>query len=130
VKGVPEHSVSREQYLQRVLEAYRQTPGTTGQVRQSDRLLAVQLEQRGIPLCTVENALVLAAARRIFRPADAPPLATIRSLAYFVPVIEEILSANISEDYFQYLRHKLEPFYPHTSVDCSRSAMEDKQPRR
>ena len=67
------------------------TPGTTGTVRRPDRLLAAQLHQRGVPLAAVENALVLAAARRLIRPADAPPLGTIRSLAYFLPVIEEVL---------------------------------------
>jgi len=56
----------------------------------------------------IENALVLAAARRLIRPADAPPLGAIRSLAYFLPVIEEVLELRVSPDYFQYLRHKLE----------------------
>ena len=106
--------LSRPQYVQKVLAAYQHTPGTSGQVRPPDRQLAVQLQQRGIPLHTIENALVLAAARRIFRPADAPPLTTVRSLAYFVPVIEELLTTPIREDYFEYLRRKLEPFYLHT----------------
>jgi hypothetical protein len=105
---------TREQYVQKVVEAYQHTPGTTGQVRPPDRLLAVQLQQRGIPLRTVENAFVLAAARRIFRPADAPPLTTVRSLAYFLPVIEELLTTPVSEDYFAYLQRKLEPFYFHS----------------
>ena len=56
----------------------------------------------------VENALLLAASRRMIRPAGSPPLSTIRSLAYFLPVIEEVLSLRVSPDYFQYLRHKLE----------------------
>jgi hypothetical protein len=106
--------LSREQYVHKVLEAYQHTPGTSGQVRPPDRLLAMQLLQRGIPLHTIENALVLAAARRILRPAEAPPLTTVRSLAYFVPVIEELLTTEISEDYFEYLRRKLEPFYFHS----------------
>ncbi len=108
---MPDHPLSRQQYMDQVLEAYCHTPGTTGQVRQADRLLAAQLEQRGIPLRTVENALLLGAARRLSRPTDAPPLSTVRSLAYFVPVVEELLASDISEDYFQYLRGKLEPFY-------------------
>ena len=111
---MPEASLRREQYVQKVLEAYQHTPGTTGQVRPPDRVLAAQLQQRGIPLRTIENALVLAAARRIFRPPEAPPLALVRSFAYFVPVIEELLTTQVSEDYFQYLRRKLEPFYFHT----------------
>ena len=111
---MPEVPLSREQYVQKVLQAYQHTPGTTGQVRPPDRQLAVQLQQRGIPLRIIENALLLAAARRIFRPADTPPLTTVRSLAYFVPVIEELLTTQISDDYLQYLRRKLEPFYLHT----------------
>ena len=56
----------------------------------------------------IENAFVLAATRRLMRPSDAPPLGTIRSLAYFLPVIEEVLGSRVSPDYFQYLRYKLE----------------------
>jgi hypothetical protein len=97
----------QEEYVRQVLEAYRKTPGTMGTVRRVDRMLAVQLYQRGVAVGIVENAFVLAAARRLIRPADALPLGTIRSLAYFMPVIEEVLGMRVSSDYFQYLRHKL-----------------------
>ena len=60
----------------------------------------------------IENAFVLAVARRLARRADAPPLGTIRSLAYFLPVIEEVLELRVSPDYFQYLRYKLERIAP------------------
>jgi len=99
---------SQEEYIRQVLEAYRKTPGTMGTVRRADRTLAAQLYQRGLSVRVIENALVLAAARRLIRPADAPPLGTIRSLAYFLPVIEEVLGLRVSPDYFQYLRQKLE----------------------
>jgi hypothetical protein len=102
---------SREEYVRRVLEAYRQTPGTTGRVHPPDRRLAAQLHERGVPLETVQNALALAAARRLFRPPNAPPLTTVRSLAYFVPVIEEVLELTISPDYFRYVRDKLRRFH-------------------
>jgi hypothetical protein len=98
----------QQEYIRQVLEAYRQTPGTMGTVRRADRLLAEQLYQRGWSVKVIENALVLAAMRRLLRPADAPPLAPIRSLAYFLPVIEEVLELHVSPDYFQYLRRKLE----------------------
>ncbi len=99
---------SREEYVRKVLDAYRQTPGTTGNIRRQDRLLAAQLHDLAIPLKTVENALVLAAARRLLRPADAPPLPTVRSLAYFQPVIDEVRQLKVSDDYFQHLRHRLQ----------------------
>jgi len=98
----------QEEYIRRVLEAYRRTPGTMGTVRRPDRVLAAQLHQRGVSVNVIENAFVLAATRRLVRPEDAPPLGTIRSLAYFLPVIEEVLELRVSPDYFRYLRHKLE----------------------
>jgi hypothetical protein len=102
-----ENDLSQEEYLRQVLEAYRKTPGTTGTVRRADRLLATQLYQRGLSLKIIENALVLAATRRLIRPPGAPPLGTIQSLAYFLPIIEEVIELRVSPDYFDYLRHKL-----------------------
>jgi hypothetical protein len=98
----------QEGYIRQVLEAYRKTPGTMGTVRRADRLLAAQLYQRGVAVSVIENAFVLAAARRLMRSADAPPLGTVRSLAYFLPVIEEVLDMRVSPEYFQYIRRKLE----------------------
>ena len=72
-----------------------------------DRVLAAQLFTRPVPLTVVENALVLAAARRLARPADAPALGVIRSLAYFAPVIDEVLASPVGDAYFHYLRHRL-----------------------
>jgi hypothetical protein len=99
---------SQEEYVRRVLEVYRKTPGTMGTIRRPDRVLAAQLYQRGISVSVIENAFVLAATRRLMRPAHVTPLGTIRSLAYFLPVIEEVLRLRVSPDYFQYLRHKLD----------------------
>lgn len=104
------NQTSKEEYIRKVLTAYCNTPGTTGTIRRQDRLLAASLHERGVPLIAVENALVLAAARRLFRPADAPSLPTIRSIAYFSPVIDEVLHSHVSQEYFLYLRRKLEPF--------------------
>ena len=95
------------EYVRRVLDAYRATPGTCGAIRQPDRAFALQLFARGVPLAVVENALVLACARRLLRPADAPRLGVIRSLAYFAPVIEEVLGLGVNDAYFQHLRARL-----------------------
>ena len=100
--------MEQRDYVRQLLDAYRVTPGTCGAVRRADRLLAAQLHQRGVPIEAVENAFVLATARRLIRPAGAAPLATIRSLAYFWPVIEEVLQLQVGQEYFQHLRHKLQ----------------------
>jgi hypothetical protein len=104
--------MEQREYVRRLLEAYRTTPGTFGVVRRADRLLAAQLHERGVPVEAVENALTLAATRRLMRPADAPPLGTVRSLAYFVPVIEEVLDVKAGQDYYRYLRSKLPRLTP------------------
>ena len=105
-----EKPIGREEYIRRVLGAYRLTPGTAGTIRRPDRLLAGQLHARGVPLCSVENAFVLAASRRLIRPTGAPPLTTIRSLAYFSPVIEEVLESRVIPEYYQYLSYKIQCF--------------------
>jgi hypothetical protein len=104
--------MEQREYVRRLLEAYRTTPGTCGAVRRPDRLLAAQLHQRGVPLEAAENALTLAAARRLARPADAPSLGIVRSLAYFSPVIEEVLRLQVSPEYFRHLRHRIAGFTP------------------
>ena len=104
----PGHSMEQREYVRRLLDAYRATPGTAGVVRRPDRLLAAQLHERGVLLEAAENALALAAMRRLARPADAAPLGTIRSLAYFLPVIEEVLQTLVSPEYFQHVRRKLQ----------------------
>jgi hypothetical protein len=83
--------ISKKDYICKVLGAYRRTPGTTGALRRNDRLLAATLYDRGVPIIAVENALLLAASRRIFRSPDAVPLQPIRSLYYLLPVIDEVL---------------------------------------
>jgi len=95
------------EYVRRVLDAYRATPRTCGVARRPDRAFALALHVRGVPLEAVENAFVLAASRRIARPPEAPPLGLIRSLAYFGPVIEEVLESSVGPDYYRYLRLRL-----------------------
>jgi len=95
------------EYVRRVLDQYRATPGTCGAIRKPDRAFALLLFARGVPLTVVENALVLACARRLLRPADAPRLGVIRSLAYFGPVIDEVLASGANDAYFEHLRARL-----------------------
>lgn len=100
--------MDESEYVRRLLEAYRATPGTCGVIRRPDRLLAAQLYERGVPLSAVENALALAAVRRMIRPDGAAPLLTVRSLAYFLPVIDEVLATDVNPAYYQHVRSKLQ----------------------
>ena len=64
-----ETAMEAAEYVRRVLDAYRTTPDTCGVVRKPDRAFALALFARGVALDAVENALVLAASRRLVRPA-------------------------------------------------------------
>jgi hypothetical protein len=55
----------------------------------------------------VQEAFLLATARRCLRAPDAAPLAPVRSLHYFVPVIEEIMATPLLVGYADYLKWKL-----------------------
>ena len=94
-------------YTALILKAYVQLPETPSKASFNDRQTAAMLHTRGVPLFAVESALLLASVRRLARSPDMPPLSPIRSLAYFMPVIEEVLDHPFSEDYLGYLRMKL-----------------------
>jgi len=97
----------RDLYVRRVLDQYRQLPGTLGQVRRTDRRLAEQLHGRGIPLPLVEAAFALTTCRRLLRSADAEPLGPVRTLHYFLAVIQELREQPLNPDYVRYLQGKL-----------------------
>jgi hypothetical protein len=103
---------SRRLYVQRVLDLYRLAPGTTGQLRRSDRHLAGALHDRGVPLDIVHAALILAVARRTFRSETAPPLAPIATLHYIRPVIDELITQPPEPGYLSYIRHRLATVAP------------------
>jgi len=94
-------------YITAVLKIYLRLPETPLRSNLNDRKTAEALLTRGIPLATVESALLLATVRRLGRPSDLPPLSPIRSLAYFLPVVQELVDDPIPEDYLQYLRMKV-----------------------
>jgi hypothetical protein len=94
-------------YVAAVLTLYVDLPDTPLRASIPDQRQARLWFDRGIPLEVVETALLLACIRRTMRPANMPPLPRIRSLAYFQPVIEELLEHPVPGGYLQYLRLKL-----------------------
>ena len=94
-------------YVAAVLTVYVDLPDTPLRSSVPDQRQARLWFDRGVPLEVVETALLLACLRRTVRPADVPPLPRIRSLAYFQPVIEELLEHPVPGGYLQYLRIKL-----------------------
>lgn len=98
---------SKPEYVEQVIGIYLGLKETPTRYSRLDRRLAEDLYEKGIALAEVEAAMILASARRLLRSSDAPKLGPIRSLHYFLPLIEEIRSVPISADYIEYLRRKL-----------------------
>jgi hypothetical protein len=98
-----------ETYLQTLLDLYLRLPDTPCRVSRHDVRLVRQLWERNIPLMTAETALLLASVRRTAHRPDTIPLGPIRSLHYFLPVIEELLHTPIhyGDTYLAYLRSKV-----------------------
>ena len=95
-------------YIRAVRDLYTRLPHTSGRFSRSDRQLAAVLFQRNIPFDTVRSAMLLAIVNRLYRQGQ--PLPTIRSLHYFVPVINEILRQPLPRSYVHYLEYKIAAF--------------------
>jgi hypothetical protein len=91
--------------VQRLLNLYCGLPHTAARrPSAADRRLATQLCDQASDFDLFEAAILLAITRRNRRDPQAPPLPPIRSLAYFLPVIEELRLNPPHPDYLRYLR--------------------------
>jgi hypothetical protein len=101
------HKNTNDAYLDLVINFYVQLPDTPVKPSQNDRRTATAFLTQGIPIHTVEAALLLASVRRLARPDNADPLPPVRSLAYFAPVVRELSLSPLPDGYLLYLRNKL-----------------------
>lgn len=115
VGGVAE-DVTAKEYVVTVLDCYTGLPDTPDRPRKNDRSLAQRLYEQRVPLQHVRAAFLLATSRRWFRPADADPLEPIRSLHYFVPVIDELRHTPPPSVYVELLRGRLRTGFPAIGV--------------
>jgi len=95
-------------YVATLIMLYIDLPETPLSPGPQDQSTARKLYQQGVPLSLAEGALLLASLRRLVRDSESPPLAPIRSLAYFLPVIAELQQQLLPEGYLDYLRLKFQ----------------------
>jgi hypothetical protein len=94
-------------YLRSVLELYCRLPHTPTRPRRDDRFVVRRPELQRHPFQRVHAALLLATARRLFRPDDSEPLLPIRSFRFFLPILDELRFAHIDNGYINYLAQKI-----------------------
>jgi len=112
-------------YISSVLMLYVDLPDTPLRTNSQDQRQARSWFDRGVPLPIVETALLLGSLRRLIRPADAPRLSPIRSLAYFRPVIDELRDHPAPESYLDYLRLKLRQAAAALPANAQKSTLSD-----
>jgi hypothetical protein len=94
-------------YVDKILAWYVSLPDTPLRYSRHDRKLALELCRRRISPSVIESAFLLATARRHLRDPTLPALPPVRSLYYFLPLIDEILASPLPEGYANHLRQKL-----------------------
>jgi hypothetical protein len=92
-------------YVAEVLRLYCLLSDTPDRPRPPDRRLAAELDRRRVPLDLIRAAFVVATARRLFSPSA--PLPAIRSLNYFLPILEELQRKPVDPGYVEHLRRRL-----------------------
>lgn len=95
-------------YVATLIMLYVDLPDTPLRPSPQDQSVARKLYQENVPLSLAESALLLASVRRLVRSSGLPPLAPIRSLAYFHPVITELQQQTLPDGYLDYLRLKFQ----------------------
>jgi len=96
----------QQDYVRIVLDSFVSLPRAALRPRRDDRFLAEKLYRQNIPLPVLEYAFLLGCARRELQEHDEP-LQPIRSLRYFLPVLEEVRYHPVDANYVRYLRGKL-----------------------
>jgi hypothetical protein len=84
-----------------------QRPETPRRCQRHDLPRPGKLYLRRVAIDAVECALLVGSLRRLGRPSDCSPPAPIRSLAYFLPVVEELLEQPGRSSYLDYPRRKM-----------------------
>ena len=105
---------AKARYVAHLLARYQRLPGTLGHTLRDDRRTARALHDRHIDLELVQQAFDLAIARRT--SGSKQPLPPIRTLRYFLPLVEEILASPPDPGYLRYLQLRLRGGGGHRSV--------------
>lgn len=99
-----------DRYVRSIEQSFVSLGCTTGRFSSRDAQLARELELSGVPLETVEDAMLLGAARKYVAWLDGSAPEPIASLAYFKAVLSEVQQRPLPPDYRGYLKSKIARF--------------------
>lgn len=94
-------------YVERVRQLFGQASCVQGSFTPSDERLAAAWHARGIAFETVRRAWLLGCTRKSCSLTDRPSASPIRSLRYFAPLLDEVLTESFPPDYWSHLQFNL-----------------------
>lgn len=112
-------SLSPSTYLAALRAALDELPGPPLRFRATDRRLALDLYRRRVSIDVVRAALRLATLRRLVRDPDRPQLSPVRSLYYYLPVVDELLRQPLDPAWGRYLVSRLARLKSQASTGAS-----------
>ena len=105
-------SLTPRDYVTAIRTALDDLPEPHGGFRPDDRRLALELHRRGVPIDIFRAAIGLATLRRLLRDPALPRLAPVRSLHYYLPVLEELLRTPPDPAWLDYLAARVAKLSP------------------
>ena len=100
-------SQSANAYVDAIKKSFVAIGCTTGKLSARDAQIARDLQNTGVPLETVQNALLIGTVRKYVSWLNGGSGEPIGSLAYFVAIISEIQDRPLTPDYQEYLQRKV-----------------------
>jgi hypothetical protein len=97
----------RNAYVEAIKSSFVAIGCTIGKFSARDAQFAQDLQQRGIPLEIVQDALLMGAVRKYISWLNGGSPQPIGSLAYFSALVSEIQERPLPADYREYLREKV-----------------------
>ena len=94
-------------YVEEIRSSFVALGCTVGKFSTRDAQFAQDLQQRGIPLEIVQDALFMGAVRKYISWLNGGSLEPIGSLAYFATLLPEMQQRPLPADYREYLREKI-----------------------
>jgi hypothetical protein len=105
-------SLTPRDYVTTIRTALDDLPEPHGGFRPDDRRLALELHRRGVPIEIFRAAIRLATLRSLLRDQALPRLAPVRSLRYYLPVLDELLRTPPDPAWLDYLAARLARLSP------------------
>lgn len=115
--------LSSRAYVTAIRATLEDLPELHGGLRPDDRRLALELHRRGVPIEIFRAAIRLATLRRLLRDPTQPRLAPVRSLHYYLPVLDELLRTPPDPAWLDYLAARVARLTPRLRVNPDPAAV-------